>query len=541
MAKRAQNFEIFAPTLGRKHDAPSTLIDLRAMPDGYNNKLDRGKNSKEDGTTLFATGAASVLTASPSAIYEARFPTGSVLQVLSSQALKYSAGNDSFVSDGQIFAGTWTDPFSVCMYNDACFYSNGVDPIQVKPTFAATGTDLASALSPDTYKAISIAPFHEHLCLYHTIENGTEFYKRIRWTKKGTLALSAGTTDFATGTYGAIDIPECDGEIKCSVPLGPIQAIYAERCIILQTWVGDTEVYRFTKALSGIGTPSRRGAASNGLVNWFIGQSSFYEYRGGEDLVDIGLPISSEAFSEVNANQLSTAFTEYDVINDKVLFHIPTGTSTSPDTVWVYSRKNSENPWAVLQRAYKAAGSYTRQNTLTFGDAQGKFEEQTAKWGDYISKEGAEVSLYADAGGYIVKKDPTVVSVISSGTSSPQVFTYVTPDLPGLRETKPYGTKLSDPYDKDEIDYTSTQKRYLSFEFEAFGAGSASVEFSEDLGRNYQTMPGSPVTLAVDGETHTLDFDYTAKQMRFRVVNSGTNEPIAITYAKVTLVPGSVQ
>jgi len=543
MAKRAQTFEIFAPTLGRKHDAPSTLIDLRAMPDGFNNRLDWGRNSKEHGTTLFATGPSAVLTGSASAIYEARFPTGSVLEVLShNQVLKYSSGNDSFVSDGQVFTGSWTDPFSVCMYDNALFYSNGVDPIQVKTSYAATGTNLASALSPDTYKAVAISPFYDHLCLYNTIENGSQFYKRVRWSKKGQLVYSAGSTDFASGTYGAVDIPECEGEIKCAVPLAPIQAIYAERCIILQTWVGDVEVFRFSKAISGIGTPSKRGVASNGLVNWFIGQNSFYEYKGGEDLVDIGMPIYAEAFAEINAAALYNAFVEYDPITDKVSFHVPTGTSTVPDTIWVYSRKNSENPWSCLRRSYRAYGAYTRQNTLTFGDVQGNFGEQIGNWGDYISKEGAQVGLYADTAGYIVKKDPSVVSVISSGTASPQNFSYVTPDMPGLRNTKPAGgTKLVDPYNKEEVDYTTTQKRFLSFEFEATGAGTAGVYFSVDGGRGYQEMPSSPVTLVSSGANYKLDHDYSAKQMRYKVTNTGTNEPIAITYAKVTLVPESTQ
>jgi hypothetical protein len=54
-----------------------------------------------------------------------------------------------------------------------------------------------------TFKSWCLATLKEHLNLYHVFENGVEYYKRVRWTKKGTLVYTAGTTDFASGLAGA--------------------------------------------------------------------------------------------------------------------------------------------------------------------------------------------------------------------------------------------------------------------------------------------------------------------------------------------------
>src|SRR6185436_5002488 len=149
-------------------------------------------------------------------------------------------------------------------------YANGVNPIQMKPTITATGTNMPSAVSPNTYTAWALLSMRDHLLLYHTIEDGTEYYKRARWSKKGLLTYSAGTTDFASGVAGAVDIQDGEGELKTAVPLSGGAALYFEHCIHYQYWVGGDEVWRFQKTVPGIGTPARRTVISYADVNYFL-------------------------------------------------------------------------------------------------------------------------------------------------------------------------------------------------------------------------------------------------------------------------------
>ena len=530
MPKRSQIVEIYAPVAGLKYDAPSTLIDLRAMPDGSGGKLYYGLNQKEFGTSLYST---ATLGTPVTGLFDAKFSAQSVLQVLTDTGVyRHSSSADTFVVDGQAFSGTYTDVWQGIMYNDAFLYTNGEDPLQVKPDYASTGTDMASALSPTTYNAYALAGFREHLCLYHTIENGSEHAQRVRWTKKGTLTYSAGTTDFDSGTAGAIDLVEALGEIKIAIPLGITLAIYCESCIFIQTWVGGDETFRFIKTVNGIGTPSRRGAVSHGDVNYFISRNSFYAYYGGDDYRDIGYSVRDKAFREINQEALAASFVEFDEQDQEVLFHVPVGTATTPNKVWVYSIPNQA--WTCHDRSFASYGTSTRFDATTIGDLIGTIGEQTLAFGDYYLSEGSVTALYGMPDGRVVKKDKTVHSIVVNGVTTGQAYSYVTPDIVGFT-TK--GGKVTDPVDQDETNFTAWIKRYTKFTYEATGDGLSSAYYSDDKGSTWTEFKASPVTLSPAGSTHELDMDRDSRQMRYMVTCTGTNSPIAISYAKINLIP----
>ena len=537
MAQRKQAIQIFAPTAGRKHDAPSTLLDPRSQNAGKNGKMFYGVNQKEYGTSLYATGS-NIALGAVGLIFNVPFTGGSSLQVVNSTGVfKYSSTADSFIVDGQTLTATYTDfPFGL-MYNGQFFFTNGVDPIQVKADLSATSTDMASALFTNTYKAWALSGFREHLNLYHTVENGSEFPARVRWTKKGVLTLTASATDFASGTAGAIDLPDVEGEIVTASPLGnDTHVVYANRSIHQQVWVGGDEIYRFSKAISGIGTPSRRGVVSFGGVQYFIGNESFYAYYGGNDYRDIGLPVRAEAFREINNSQIGTAIVEYDNRDREVWFHIPVGTDTSPSVVWVYRLENES--WSRLERGSLAAGDAVQQRGISWGELVGSWGSQTIKWGDYILNPEALVKLYSDPSGRIVKKDQSRYSLSVSGTSVAQPFIYETPDIVMLRpDSSPY----TDPYDKSPVEYTTTIKRFLQANLELVGTGSSSVLYSTDGGSNFVEFPASPVTLAATGTTHTLDLDVSAEMLRLRTTCTGTNDNMGVKYIKIEFLAGSEQ
>ena len=428
MGQRTQVIEIYAPTRGRQHDAPTALIDRRSQPDGNNGKMYFGVNQKEDGTSLYAAGAGNSVTAPANFIYEAKFPTANVLEVFTHTGIhKYSSGTDSYVVDGQTYTGTIADYWSAVMHNNQFFFTNGIDPLQVKTSATATATNLASAINTNTYKALSMASFRDHLNLYNVSENGTQYYKRVRWTKKGILTLAAGATDWNSGVAGAIDLQEAEGALRLAVPLGPTLAVYAEKSILIQTWIGGDEVYRFTKTVSGVGTPSRRGVFSDGQVNYFVGNNNFWAYYGGDDLRAIGDSVKQFAFGEINNSSLANAYVEYDPDFDEVKFHVPVNTDTQPTVVWVYRRENES--WSRLERTYTSHGRFTRVTGLTIGELVGSIGAQTFKYSEANVRGGSEVNLYSDTNGYIVKGDVTRYSLSYNSTNTAQAYSYYTPEL----------------------------------------------------------------------------------------------------------------
>lgn len=539
MPKRHRSIEIYAPTIGIKSDAPTNLLDPRAQVAGQNFKCYYGVNQKEYGTSLYATGTGSVLPQPPNFIYDAKFPDSDILQVATpTNIYAYTGALDAFVSDGQIFTGTFTDFWSGVMHNDNFIYTNGVNPIQVKTTFSATGTNMASAVSPNTYKAWSLASLKDHLCLYHTFVGPTEKFKRVQWTIKGPLTLSAGTTDFDSGTAGAIDLQDANGEIKCGVPLGAGVAVYAEHSIHLQTWVGGDQIFQFDKVSPNIGTPGRRTVFSYSDVNYFLSDANVFSFDGGS-LNPIGDPIKKALFSEVNQANISSAFLDYDYNENELLINVPTGTSTTPDVCWVY--RIGDDSWARKLRAHTCAGLFSRRSGLTIGELVGNIGAQNWTFGEALVRVDSQVRLMGDPSGRVVKHDITRYSVSVSGTNQAQVYTIDTPDIVGntIRGDNGYSVRPVDPYTGDVVEYTTTYQRWQRLTLEAYGTGTAIVSYSTDRGNTFTPFSSSPLTLVVNGTSHWMDMDVSSPFIRIRISNTGQNEFVGVRFMKLDFLPGS--
>lgn len=530
MPKRHRSIEIYAPTMGIKSDAPTDLLDPRSMPTGTNFKCYYGINQKEFGTSLYATNTGAVLPSAPTLIYEANFPNSASLQLHGpTYVYSYSSGSDLYFNDGQTFTGTYENFWSGVMHNDAYIYCNGLSPLQYKASFSATGTNMASAVTPTTFTAWSVLSMRDHLLIYHVLENGTEYYKRVRWSKKGALTYSAGTTDFASGVAGGVDVQDCEGEIKFALPLSGGAAVYADRSIHYQYWVGGDEVWRFQKTVSGIGAVSRRGGVSYGGINYFVGENNIYSYAGGDSPNPIGDPIKVAFFQELNQAAVRTLFVDYDSNQNELLVYIPSGTATQPNICWVY--RVSDSTWARKAREHSAAGIFTRRSGLTIGELVGDIGAQNWTFGDAVVRADAGVKIYGDPSGRIVKHDITKWSVSQTGTDAAQVYVYETPDITGNR--------AQDPIDGDVEQFISNFQRWQRFTLNMKGTGLANVAYSTDYGQTYVNFAASPVTMVPAGTTHLLDMDVSSPIIRVQVTNTGLNEFIAIRYAKLDFIPGA--
>lgn len=539
MAKRHRSLDIFNPVLGIKSDAPSDLIDPRAMPPGnvQNNKCYYGINQKEYGTSLFATGSAALLPTIPTFLYEANFPNSSLLQVHTpSNVYKYTSGLDGYVSDGQTFMGTYTDFWTGIMHNDAYVYSNGLSPLQVKSSFSATGTNMGSAISPTTFSAWSLLSMRDHLLMYHVFENGSEFYKRVRWSKKGALTYAAGTTDFASGVAGGLDIQDGEGELKCAVPLSGGAAVYFEHCIHYQYWVGSDEVWRFQKVVPAIGTPGRRTVVSYSDVNYFLSHDNVYAFAGGSDLRPIGNPVKQAMFAELNREHIETSFVDFDPRENELYVNIPTGTATQPNVCWVY--RVTDDCWNRKLREHSASGKFSRVSGLTIGELVGPIGAQNWTFGEAVVRVDAAVKLFGDPSGRVVKHDITRYSLSQTGTTVAQVFVYETPDIIGNKVQNTYAV---DPLDRDRVENLVTDQRWQRYSINMFGNGTANVYYSTDRGSTYRQFDNSPITIANAATSYLCDVDASNPYFRVKVTNTGLNEFIGIKYEKIDFIPGADQ
>lgn len=529
--KRKSTIEIYAPTKGIISDTPRNIMDPRSQPDGRNGNLYYGINQKEFGTSLWNTGSA-ITTAPITHLVELQYTNGRSLQMFTNTAMyKFSGSADAFVLDcptATSYSGTSGDYWSGIQYNEAFIYTNGINRIQYKASLSATGTDMASALSPSTLLAWCVGALKEHLCLYHVFDNATEHPKRVQWTKKGVLTYSAATTDFGSGTAGAIDLPDVEGEIKTAVPLGGNYAIFADGSIHTQTYVGGDEIYRFTKTVSGIGTPSRRGAITHNNIAYVFSDDNIFAYYGGDDIRPIGDAIKNTLYAELNSAAKEHVWVEYDTVRDRVMFHIPTGAETLPNVVWVYYVK--EEAWSRLDRSYMSSAEFSQKDSITIGQLVGNIGDQNYTIGSLEALLQARVKLWGDRSGYVVKRDPTRYSVTVSGTSTGQTWLYETPDLTGTPKKDENGS---------EVSFMTTRQRWMQATIWACGSGPVICEVSTDGGRTYAALPQSPITLVATGSAHTISIQKRSPQCSVRLSNTGTTDFVGLEKIAVDFIPGS--
>lgn len=532
MPKRDVAIQIVSPTEGLHVDLSPSIITPRSSPNLRDCNGYFGMIQKDYGTTLFATGTGASLTVPANLIYEAAFLNNSVLEAFTHTGMyKYTSGLDSFVTDGQVYSGTFTDHWSACIHNNVLIYANGIDLIQSKAAYNSTGTAMGG-VAASSLKAWSVVSFKDHLNLYHTVEGGNETGKRIRWSKVGALTFSA--SDWTTGVASFIDLQDMDGEIQAAEKLGNgAVAIYADNSIFMQEWVGGTDVYRFTKMFTGIGIPCRRGIVANDSVHYVFTRNNIYEYWGGRDLKPIGDAIKPELISVANQSAFAYAFLQYVESDNELRVYLPTGTSTQPDTCYIC--KISDNyAWFKDKRTYTAQGKTNRPGGLTIGQLVGNIGAQNWRFGDKITRAGSNVELLCDTSGSVSKMDKTVYSIVQAGTSTAQSFIFDTKDLSSINDIDPI---VRSKYNLSE--YMDNKTRWLELKVEAKGEGSLHTQYSIDGGYNFSTFNESPKTLVSTWSMHTFDVDIASEKFMVRFTNTATNEAVHIQYIKVSFVPGS--
>lgn len=531
MPKRDVAIEIINPVGGLNKAQSASMIDPLYSPDLDACNEFYGVVQKEYGTSLFATGTAGAV--APNLIYQADFGGNSTLQVFNGTGMyKYNAATGgSFTIDSPAYTATYTDYWSACMHNDKMIYTNGKGWIQAKVAYNSTGTDMGGVNS-GSYGAFCVVSYKEHLNIYHTIEAGNECYKRVRWTRVG--LLNYNTADWSGGTSGFLDIQDMDGDLQTAVKLGNgTVAVYGENSIHNQEWVGGTDVYRFTKLLANIGTPSRRGVVSNDTVHYIATLDNIYEYYGGRDIRPIGAAIKAEYVQTLNKSCAGTIFTQYVKDDDELRVYVPTGTATMPNTCYICKVKDNY-AWFKTPTQYTAVGEHNRPTNLTIGDLIGNIGAQNWKFGDYRNLSGARVYLLGDTSGRLVKMDKTVYSVSIGGASQAQSFTWSSKELSSNKDI--------DPLVRDRLNlsaYMDNDTRWQTQKIELKGQGTCNVEYSIDGGSTFTTFAESPITLTDNWELYTLDVDVTAHSYMFRISNNSENEVVHMRYGKIEFVPGS--
>jgi len=186
------------------------------------------------------------------------------------------------------------DFWSFVKFGDNVIASNFADNIQVfNEASSSAFADLVSI------KAKYLAIIREFVFTAYTVESGTSYYQRVKWSG---LNNSSQWTPSQSTQSGFQDIPGSHGAITGIVGNESFGIIFFERAIYRCDYVGTPLIFTFSK-IADIGAFSPKSIVSFGNTIYFLAQDGFYSLTNGSDIKPIGSGRINEFFyNDVTSN-----------------------------------------------------------------------------------------------------------------------------------------------------------------------------------------------------------------------------------------------
>jgi len=406
------------------------------------------------------------------------------------------------VSTSDIFTGTSTDLFHVEPAFSKTWITNFKDNVysydgttQTQEVFDIDGDGGASPTfgsHNDLDRCKFIFQYNRRLCLLYTVESGTKYPQRIRWSR---IDFGAGTTsqwdDTADDTTaGSLDA-DTDEEIVTALFLRDTLVVFFERSIWALRKTGAVDFpFRWEKLSDHEGIfASRFGSLGHQQFAFAIG---------------VGGLIATDGLQTKRADELIPDFE--DEIDDSELDRIYMAKTISLREMWVaYSdTKDQANnkvkvldyengSWAQYDLSYNVMGEFTTENIAakTWADftirPDDTWEATLRKWDYFAAPSGAPRNIIGDDSGQIY--------LIDSGTSDVGRKVELSVETARFNPFKDQGKAAALGF----IDFLFTENSDTSVQI--------------DLFNDFEDVPYSSQTVSLQNETSRPGIDKVWKRV----------------------------
>jgi len=369
--------------------------------------------------------------------------------------------------------------------NDVPQYYNGT-LCQDMPNLVAAGVTAC--------RAIKI--FVNHVVLLGTLEGGTSYPQRVRWsdTADPTTWIPADNN-----TAGYEDLYDDESFIVDGAVLGPYFIVYKGTSIVRTEFVGTTErLFNFDTVITTEGLLATNCVIDLGSEHAFAGANGIYRYQGAFELVDIDEKIWPQMYSkdkELDPTQApKTSFMAYIQELDEAWFFYPRVDATYPDKLARYNF--IEKAWTFREFSIEITGYGFHKNTtsLRWADLVGSWLVQTFRWGSSSASVGS----------------PTIILLSGTGSKQAYEYDYVT--------STDNGTAIAWEFITKEFFHPQHSTRTNWLDFQAKGS-SVTIEYSKDGGITFR--PWGTVALTTDYKRYRKHKQIVSDRIRWKF--SGTS------------------
>ena len=304
-------------------------------------------------------------------------PVGNVITITAGIPSGENAASGSDVLKAVVLTGTDSVPVSIATWAafDKMYFANGADNPR---EFDGTDVSIISNLpSGGNTQCRLIAVFTNHLLLMHTIEGGTVFPQRIRWSEPGSDSDFNESVNFN-------DLYDSEDFVVATETLGTFQVIYKERSIYRMEFLGlADQTWQFTRTIDGEGAVNQDAVINLGDEHVFMGNANIYKYDGNFSLDPIGDSIFDKIFAqdgELNPEFTSRVFAVYVEELDEGWWFYPSGNDEFPKNM--LKLKVSSGAWSIrkFDVSLSGFGFYQAQADVTWQTIIGTWEAYVGPW-----------------------------------------------------------------------------------------------------------------------------------------------------------------
>lgn len=497
------------PSLGLVADRPGEFVDARAVAAIKNMEFSRSIIRKRIGTSALG----SSLGERVQRLFELQVGSSTRLfRIGLTKVEVYNKNTGVWASvTSTPLTGSEADmvsyAFPVLSGQKIATYTNGIDAIR---KCGVAGSDSALGGSPP--KARFMRAYGPYLVLGSIIDGGDDFRSRIQWPE------TDNPEDWSSGNAGSTNLLEDPEDMTGMGVFGGFLTVHKSRSIYLGQLVSTSEVFRFERRATGIGT-----VAEATIQNIPSGEQIFLASDGihlfnGITAPLIDSPIQDEIREEMNPAYAYKAQSVFVAELDEYWVCLAKGSDTEPQTVYKYN-------WRTKQ-LYKderanlcSLGIFLNTQEDVWDDDGETWDSDTTRWDSVTNLSLNPVVIFGDSSGNTAKR--TSNSNDDAGTA-----------VEGVWETKDFTSIDAGLPDMDRL------MRWKGAEFWAKG-NSVKVYYSTDEGTTWRLAKTLSLSSAYpsDGSPLNVFFDVVSSRLRLRLVNNTSGESFTVKKYQLEATP----
>ena len=424
-----------------------------------------------------------------------------LMQITDTSCREYSAGAwDSKGAHGSVLT-TSNNPdlfISGTVAEDLHIITDGVNNVR-KFTGAGNYGNLLGLYQADdggnpfaTFTAECILYHYQHLLVGSTVEDGTDFPYRIRWSH------TADVEEWSSGNQGFQDLDDTTDRVSVMMPLLDKIYVYKTGSIWEGTYVGYPRMFYFTPLIKQVGLIARKSLVKHSNFHIGLMNEGIFLIQGRQihDITKELRPLLFGVNSELDMSTVGHSVGAYVEELGEYWLAVPLSGETYPTNIFRYNLK--EESWWRKETSlnFYCSGSWQEATELswdTVATATTSWDDMDAIWNSKALGAGVDNVLWGSD---------------DSGDSYTTEISLVDLDDVGTTEAAYYETK-------DLITPESARNRWSAFWIEAEGSGTVNVQYSTDEGVTWTTIQTR--TLSANFSWLKFFFDVTAEIIRFRV------------------------